>query len=471
MIRSIPSHFTGILSLGESKVLNTMYGINDRVVTITPLSDESIKYVKSSDQPETEWLFGYSDDNHSIAFLRNQKLITGISFPVNMNTCNFYAPIVVKSIDQNTDLSTFDAIEFRAGIVDILKPTMQTLIEECGNYIWKAKNKYTKRYDVNINDENFMVEVSISSTDLSIETGKVPDLRSSVHSYVRFEFNEPRNIDSIEKYYDYAAYLFHFLTCRINISFETRLHKYNNGFPILVDINSGYSEYANDYLDLMSVIRLDALGNRLPILFKTLCENDSKPLLTFLPKDKYAFSTISYFDIVDVVSSLCREYTLLNNRINTNEQLMLESKNLHKKLKTVIDKEQPNIDEKVFNKASSMIGGLSKFEPSQKEQIVYLYDTYKNILKSITQPLRPIEIYKHYSDEEFIECVGKFIKLRGAAAHNGLITSTKQNENDLTGEEIYLQLILLIYISVLKRAGYSDDETGAMLSWLFGKYY
>lgn len=84
-------------------------------------------------------------------------------------------------------------------------------------------------------------------------------------------------------------------------------------------------------------------------------------------------------------------------------------------------------------------------------------------MKKITEPENhdTFGICKFYSDDEFIRLIGKFKQMRNTSSHSKI----KWDDEALN---IFVHLKVLIYFSVLGRAGYSPEESTRLLSWLFG---
>lgn len=476
MQKTISDNFNGMCDLQEigSGEYDSFFNVHDNIVTLIPLNDdcrEKVNILSNNDgsNEKKQWLHGISEDGCSIAFLKTTHLYTTIP---SLRTAIFGTPIMVKSITENSiDVKTFNAIEFRGGIVDILY-TPALAIEE--NYqqnqiVFRDKGCFTKKYNVEINSEKFEITYSISCSDLTMETGKVPDLRKSIHSIIRFDFATEKSLDDIEKYYSYAMQLFQFCTGRLNVNFEIRLYKSEihdggkviNSSPILVKFQNGFDDYANDILNITQVIRLNFLGNNFPKLMGILNEKKKQPYLLFLPKRNKYINVITYTDVSDICVAFEQEYSLSKTNDKCNEQK--EAKALTKELLEIINKKD-DCSEPVKKKAINILNSqLKSFSPSLKEKIISLYEEFMECAKPITEK-KGHDIHgisKFYSQDEFKRKVSKFVEIRNKASHAGIVW------ND--GIEIFSHLKLIIYFSVLKRAGYSSEESCSMLSELFGR--
>ena len=289
---TFPDSLTGVVNLCGGEDYDAFFSADWNRIKLLPLTkkcgDEIYRLSGMDGQGQADssaqWLYGFADDNCSVAILRRTRPAVGFSSGVDMRVAHFYSPILVKStaVGKAIDLSTFDIIEFCGGIMDCLHNPDQATRWENYTIVFPNRDCYTKQFDVTINDESFQVMYSIDTAELSSELGKVPDLRNQVHSVFRFIFSSPKSIADIEKYYDYAMCPFQFCAGRRNVQSEIRLYKNDLGRSILVRLNDGFDDYADD-LDLTKVIRLGYLGEHLPRLLKILNERDKRPNLMFLP--------------------------------------------------------------------------------------------------------------------------------------------------------------------------------------------
>jgi hypothetical protein len=478
MKRTIPEHFSGMLDLqgtGEGRC-DAYFNVNANVVTIIPLTDECRKHThvlsyKDGSNAKNDWLFGFAEDGCSIAFLKTKHLVTGFSAPLDMGTSRFNAPIIIKSPHPNgVNLKMFDSIEFRGGIVDILiNPDLALENNNEKNGInFRHGDSFTRKYDIEIDGEEFKLTSSISTEDCTIELGKIPDLRTTIHSTVRFDFKTEKPLNDIEKYYSYALSLFQFCAGRLNVGFEMRLYKNEsyeglklaNPSPILIRFKDGFDDYANDILDITNVLRLQCLDDKLPRLFKLLNEEKMQPRLSFLPKRNKNRSSVLYTDIGDICVAFEREFSFLETK--STEENKVFAKNLTNELIDIISNKS-DCPEAVKKKAVNILNSqLKGFSPSLKEKIYAVYDKFDRNVTSITEieDHDILGITKFYNKNEFKDMISKFVDIRNKASHSGIIW----NE----GVSIFPHLKLLIYFSVLNRAGYTPKESEASLSWLFG---
>ena len=158
--------------------------------------------------------------------------------------------------------------------------------------------------------------------------------------------------------------------------------------------------------------------------------------------------------------SLDKEYNYIKSELLDNNKK--QAQELSKELNLFIEKS--NYPQKVKEKAKALnCGALANMQPSLKEKIIALYDDFAVQLNEVSNckyhDYDNSTTVKEYSDDDFKRLIGKFVQIRNSAAHTGIIW----NE----GIQIYQHLQLLMYFCVLKRAGYTLEESKKILFNLF----
>lgn len=472
MKNTIADNFTGALNIGHSEGYNAFFNVNGNVVKLLPLTKEcgdtlyKLSGMDGKEQADDlkQWLYGFTEDNCNIAILKKDRLNVGFTSGYDMRSAQFYTPLIVKSTvpGKIIDLSTFDAIEFYGGIVDILHNPDQVVKWDKETITFKTPDHYTRKYIVEINGEHFEVMYSISTASLNIDAGKLPDLRGTIHSILKFNFQSPRMLMEIEKYYSYAMSLFQFCAGRLNVCSEVRLYKNDVSRPILLRLNDGFDDHANN-LSFTEVIRLGYLDEFLPSLLKLLNEDSTRPHMEFLTKRNKDVNNILYTDINNLCIAFEIEYSHSASVPLKDERDA--AKKLTEVLIDVVDKGE-DYPEIVKNKAKSILNSqLKDFSPSLKEKIVYICELYREYVRPITeqQGHDTLGISKFYSSEEYQKKISKFVKIRNSASHANITW------ND--GIDIFYHLKLYIYCSILMRTQIPPQSIIAMLSWMFGRLF
>lgn len=467
-MEKIPNVFSGLMKFAcEKKSFDAFFSVNGNVITVIPITDECHKKIIEASYTENRaddkreiWMYGVDEFGRSVAFLKNSGLNHYISAPVSLNTAKFFAPIILRSESPSgIDLSMFDVIEFRGGIVDILYPPSKAIDEKYSekSLIFRDKNTFEKTVPVCVEGKQFKFIYSVSTEDLSMETGKVSDLREHVHSVVRFQFDELQSVYDIKKYYIYALQLFQFCVGRLNVNFEMRMYLSKNQSKIFVKFQDGFDDYPED-LNIMKVIRFDFLGEKISDVFSLLNDEKRRPHLLFLPKRNKDRWSIKYTDVTDLCVALENEYNFTEPK--SSETHREEAKKLTEHLLYCIKKY--DCSEYVKNKARAILSGqLKNFRPSLKEKICMLCDEFYADMQEITEPQTKVDlnITKTYSADEFKSKIKEFIELRNRTSHAGIVW----NE----GIDIFFHLQLLVYFSILKRVGYDIQQIKSILSFIF----
>ena len=475
MNKQIANNFCGLLQYdSESGEMDTFFYVLDNLVTLLPVTEEckrklnaSVKSEESKKRDHTKWFFGFAENGCSIAFFKPDELSINFSFPVDLQPAKFRVPIILQSTTPSgIDLHTFDVIEFRGGIVDLLHFPSKVIEGSVSDGCIEFRNPelYTRIFPIIVDGVSFDIVYTVSLTDLTREFGKVPDLRKDTHSTLRFEFRSAQSVDKFEIYYKYALRFFQFCVGRSNLSFDVRLYRHTDKgqFTVLVKFVDGFDDYANNDLLGIHVIHFDDLASKLPELFSVINEEGKRPNLLFLPKRNKDIGYISYTNVTDLCVSIEKEYNYIKKEFLDNNQK--QAKALSKEIYSFVDKSNYPLNVKEKAKALNC-GVLANMQPSLKEKIIALYDDFSVWLNEITDFKYHDNngLAKKYSDEEFKIFVGKFVQIRHSAAHAGVVW----NE----GIEIYKHLQLLIYFCVLKRAGYTLEESKKLLFNLFHWYF
>ena len=465
----INENFCGVLDIQNTKKgFDSSFSVNDNLITIIPLTKEArsklntLSYNIDSDGKPAQYnnfIYGRSNDNKAIALYQVSNMLPNLP----PSAYYFRSPFMLyASSTENNNLAYYDSIEFYGGIMNLLHPVILAIdsdFRECIKYTDPAK--YTKIFAAEFEGVKFKIIISIiTPRAISIN---IPDLKNEIYSILRFDFETSQPLETIFKYYSLALRLFQFCAGRLNVRADIRLYQKGISAPILTKYKDGYSDYANDTLNFTQVINLLCLEKKFMDLFNLLSNKKASPYLEFLPyANKYAGS-ILYTNVNDICIAFEKEYKFLFE--SENAANIKAAKNLADDLLKYIEQNE-SIPDPVRQKANNIIGSnLKNFSPSTKEKIIAVYNKFSNIIKCITQP-EGHDIYgitKFYSDDEFRKQIRDFVNIRNTASHAGV----KWNDSKF----IFMHLKLLIYYSVLDRAGFTQCESSCILSNLFGSYF
>lgn len=462
----IDDSFCGVLDILNSTdgKCNCHFSVVGDKVTVVPLTKEAEKQIsyfpkQKLNSKEYRWLFGYTDTNKAVGLLQTAKMATR-TFPSILREGYFKTPLLLQAsgIPLNK-IKYFSRIEFFGGVVDVLYPVVKAIDYDGKNKLIKYNNPddYTCSYNVEIEKVSFDIILTIHAP--YITSIDIPDLKNCIHSAMVFSFKEPKSVNEIIKYYNYALSLFQFCTGRLNVDFSIRLYNEEQVTPTYVKFEDGFSDYANHNLNITRVIRLDFLNKYIPVLLKLLQDKKKKPLLNFLPCINKHVNVIEKQNVSDICVAFEREYARIMKK--GEKRLITAAHELTTSLETFID--SADSPEEVKEKAKTILNSqLKNYSPSLKERIVYIYKKHMDELKYITEREDHVSlcIEKQYSEEEFVEKISDFVRIRNSVSH----VSVEWNE----GTEIFIHLKILVYLSVLDRIGVSKSDRQELVNCLFG---
>ncbi len=467
MTKGIANCFCGVLDLLETgEGFDSHFSVDGNIVTIMPLTAEArrkvleLSYNDGSNERD-HWIYGYAEDNCAVAILQKTHLSVFVSTGISLSAAKFFSPLIVKGSESCiTDVKTFEVIEFYGGIVDRLHtPGLAVGRVDDDMIKYKDAAEYTSEYEMTLDETRLRVAYTIKKP-VGMETGEVPDLRNSIHSVLRLASDSPQPLDAIRKYYSCAMNLFQFCAARLNVHAEIRLYKRQSDAPVFVRLTDGFPDYADDVINFTRVIRLRFLGGKLPDLIRLLGDKNKMPYLLFLPSKNGDADKVLYTDVNDLCVAFEREYARHEKEVS--EEKKKAARELAEKLGKEIDGVE-NCPDEVKRKAKNILNSqLKAFSPSLKEKIVYFYEKYGSSLKSVTEIGNhdKLGIAEFYTDDDFKKMIGKFIDIRNKASHAGIEWNG--------GEKIFAHLKMLIYYSILDRAGFPIQDITMMLSWLYG---
>lgn len=449
----------GIINI-KSIELSCSFMVEDFVVTLIPKQDQASKrklrqwaeQVYENDR--IEWLSGITSDNKVIHIARRLRGGYRFGTGIDIGAINFFTTVVIEYIDSSCNKHNgFYGIEFIGGDINLVYPPDKAIdyTSEPYGIQYTDSNTYTKKYDIELNEDKFRLIKTIDVHYVML-LGKIVDLSKNIKSKLRIEFDQEKPFDDLLKYYGYIRNLITFLTRISNNIFAVKLLTKDsvNGKPYYKDFANVrlYSDFAamnSDILTIQDVLKLDNIGDGIVELFKLLNNDDEMPNLLFLPDNLKEREFIKYTQIVDICSAIETEYKLGGCKQKENKDLKIKSRNLAKQINTFVD--SVDTDDLLKEKARNIIGAtLKNYSPSLREKIKALYDLHKDGLELVIKNHHWIP---NFTDEIFYKHIKQFIEMRNRTAHQ------KMNWNG--GEAIYTHIMILIYLSIFERANISRD--------------
>lgn len=468
------NRFSGLLHFPKEDAY-AIYPFNLHCHTMTVLSingEDDISCV----EPGT-WIFGLDENNYDVAFLCNNN-VAHRNIKERIYKYSLSVPVVIKSNKNmtSTDLGNFDGLCFSGGVINHLYPFSKALSYKSDSIVFEDPNKYTITFNANLDSQKVKVTLSIdTSTAKSISL--ITNTLGSVNSYIRLEFNESQSIEKLTYYEDVVQRFLSFCVGMKNTGVETKLLQKNIQKTIQKTtcstlesvgsclFNYNYSDVASK--DLMSVLRLDILGDYIAPLLEMFDNKKKQPYLEFLPSSNQEASFIHFTQICMLYTALEREYGKHNFTIDEDKALTEYQLKLNEFVsKTSVD----NLDNKYIDSIKKAINGLSV--PAGNARLIIFYNRYREYMSLICEryidlPYGKFEreaISKIFSEEDFEAEIKKFVKLRNDITHQGVFEWKER-------ADIYAHLYLIFCFSVLERAGMEPTKASSILSWLFSKNF
>ena len=500
-LKEVQKDFSGLLRLDKPDTA-CQFAVVGHKVTILPTNTEAAERIKELSYNGVDnnrnthfWFYGCSDAETRIAILLNSRVKQG--FGTQLKAGYFMTPMIAQASETSiVDVSRIKVIDFYGGVADaLLNPALAFgTPDDNGAIIYRDSNEYTKEFDAKLGNDRFKVIYTIDTPTKGELSLNVNDIKGTTHGVLRFVFEEVQPLDRIEEFYGYAMRIFQFCSGRLNVYTKIRYYGDKNNRAVLVKYVDGYSDYAEN-LDPMRVVSFKMLGSRFIELFHLLNQKHFEPYMEFLPIANKYVGIVSYTQVNDICVSFQKEYSRWTkiredeekkkqqqqsielDKENNPAQRIADAENdkskesridlkkaaevLTDKLLTIVDEDE-GIPEEVKKKAKNILNSqLKTYAPSLKEQIIHFYGVYKEPLKMLTEidGHNILGISRFYTDEEFKKLIGKFVDIRNLASHAGIEWNGS--------EEIYTHLVILVYLSVLNRAGYTPNEAGCIITWMF----
>lgn len=464
--------FSGLLHFPKEDAY-AIYPFSLHCHTMTVLSINGENDI-SCIEPDT-WIFGLDENNYDVAFLCNNS-VAHFSLKA-INKYSLSVPVVIKSNKNvaSTDLRNFDGLCFSGGVINHLYPFSKALNYNSDSIVFVEPNKYTITFNANLDSQKVKVTLSIdTSTAKSISL--ITNALGSINSYICLEFNESQSIEKLTYYEDVVQRFLSFCVGMRNTGVETKLLQ-KTTFSTLESVGScrfnyNYSDVASK--DLMSVLRLDILGDSIVPLLEMFDNKKKQPYLEFLPSSNQEAGFIHFTQICMLCTALEREYGKHNFTIDEDKALTEYQLKLNEFVsKTSVD----NLDNKYIDSMKNAINGLSV--PAEKARLIIFYNRYRDHMPLICEHyIDPMQwdidlpdgkfereaISKIFTKEEFEAKIKKFVQLRNDITHQGVFEWKE-------GADIYAHLYLIFCFSVLERAGMEPTKASTTLSWLFSKTF
>lgn len=393
-------------------------------------------------------LYGITDKNYDIAIrvLNSQKASNCIIF-----STDYYAIGSANAL--HYDLSQFDRIDFVGGTGNcILDPALIY-----PPYKWQDnKNIYENGCSIDfrpIKDVDKQYKLIVEETPLTFQSTIHPyqdrkDNKLGVtNSAIILKFDELQPFDSISKWYAYVHKMTALLVQQQNVAFDKiRIYfgdQKNRGYANIY-VNNGFENIVEKKpIRTISLRTFDRVFSTFSQMIDT--EDFS---INFLPDNNNAVGWETYETVKNICTAVEFEFT--KSKIKKEKDpiianLIKEAKKLLKAYK----KDTPELTDKAYQ---SISGSISKWTFPATEQFNYLYNASKTIIDELTA-------HRHLTLSE--DVIQHFVDCRNEITHG-----SRPTLNNEIADTAYC-LKVLIYVSLLKRIGLTDDEISKALEFIF----
>lgn len=382
-------------------------------------------------------LYGVTDNNYNIALSvqGSTKSVNCIRFSVDyyaIGTANlrFY------------DLSKFDSIEFIGGTGNcILDPELiyppyefeDNMYENGCSIKFRPLKDVSKKYKISIKGTNCTFKSTISPY-----SDRKANKLGITNSVISLKFENEQPLKKFSDYYFMLTKISSILVRQQNVEFDKIMcyfkdEQYTGSANIYV--NHGFKDIVDKKpIRTISLRSID----RVFINFIEIIDSEDFSI-NFLPKNNSDAHYVTYDSLKNICTAL--EFEFSKSKIKKEKEAIIV--NLIKKVKKVVKEyktENPDLTDKAYQ---SITGSLSKWTFPATEQFYALYEASKTVVDKIL-------VQKNLEITEPL--IQSLVKCRNEITHG--------NKPKLTTEiaNTSYSMIILIYVSLFKRIGLTDDE-------------
>lgn len=393
-------------------------------------------------------IYGITDENYDIAIriLNSHKTSNCIIFSIS-----YYAIGSANAV--HCDLSQFDTIDFVGGTGNcILDPELIY-----PPYKWQDKiNIYENGCSINfrpIKDVDKKYKLIVEETPLTFQSTIHPyqdrkDNKLGVtNSAIILKFDELQPFDSINKWYAYVHKMTALLVQQQNVAFDKIKIYFGEGR------NRRYADvYVNHGLENIvekKPVRTISLRtfDRVFSAFSKMIDTENFSI-NFLPDNNNAVGWETYETVKNICTAV--EFEFEKSEIKKEKDPIIA--NLIEKTQQLLDEYKDTTPELTNKAYQSISTSVSKWTFPATEQFNYLYKANKTIIDGLTA-------HRHLALSE--DAIQHFVTCRNNITHG-----SRPSLNNEIADTAYC-LKVLIYVSLLKRIGLTDDEISKSLEFIF----
>jgi len=399
-------------------------------------------------------IFGITDDNYNIAFCvysayqRENSIIFSTPYFIldNVNCFNY-------------NISSFDEIKFVGGCINqLLDPTSvyndsledwRDDINQKSSFIkFKPLKDVSNEFELNILEKDVKLKYSITPYEK-----RKNNILGETNSYISIKFSEEQKLNELEKWYNFIVKLATVLILQQNVDFDSIKINYkvyiediSKTMPISANVfvNTSYMDIADK--ESCYCINLPLFNGVMENL-SSIIENN-KFSIGFLPKKNDDVKSLTYENIKNICTAMEYEFDINKLKIERNQTIdLLKQKTLE--LVENFKLEHKSLEDDDYE---SIRNSIHKWSIPAKKQAYSLYVLHKDIIDDI--------LYHNGLDFSYKSC-SDLITCRNKITHGSRPKLSVQ-----IGHSAYAMQII-IYVSLLKRIGLSDDVIKDTLKIVF----
>ena len=433
--------------------------VNDYTVKMFNKSNSESLLREQYSSKKAEYISGTSEKNCSFAVLM-PKGVSYNPFHDFFTRFSFGTYILVEGKQSVPDISRFDGLEFYGETINkIFNPRQavdHSLSSKHAHDIglkFRPSSEYSKEFEIEVDNQKAKIEYgvrwNISLAEQKNQDGSIA--LGSLDSVVRTKFESEQTLDILERYWQIFNNLSVFFAGRRNVDFGVRLLRKKESDLVTHIAECSFNRLAEDIYNgnRMATIQIDDLGDSIAKLFELFANEETRPLLDFLPENNKVADKIYYANVSDICTTAEREFELNKQKTKSTklvEQLYKRLNNEIKEFRKIqVTKEEKN--DKVFDVA---FGAIKYIKSSLKDRIYLLY---VNSLPTQNVDLEEVSIKNE---------IYNFVDLRNGIQHTGI---------GVWGDngKFFVKLRKILYINILLRAEVDKSSAIRIVERKWGK--
>lgn len=267
---------------------------------------------------------------------------------------------------------------------------------------------------------------------------------------MQLTFENPQNLDKIEKYYLIVKKLISLLNIADNVCFDAylsqrlpdeKLHR-----TALCRIPDHYENYSDRKIN--RVVKLNEVVEYLPKLLEMIEKGEADNLIYLLPDDNKSKDKMPLTNIQDMCSALEIAYNR-KSEYRKNAGLLKELKKVIAKAVDEFKENRPDFDP---NTQTTVSSAFKYLDMTLKEKITELYRENEEIIDFIAK--------KNGLPTLSERAIKDFIDVRNSKTHSGKFEWKSTAES-------YLPLLALTYTAFFKDLGLPEGQVKGIISRIF----